>query len=74
MEKSDNGVLGSSVVLSGAKDLTPAGDSAFTVRVWPIGEVLRSAQDDKIFPELHLPNFNYQALSSLGGDRWSRSL
>jgi len=37
------------VVLSKAKDLTPARDSVFAARVWSFRKVLRFAQDDGFF-------------------------
>ncbi len=43
---SDKHALRIAVVLSVAKDLTPAGDSVSPVRFWPLGKVLRYAQDD----------------------------
>ena len=39
----------SDVILSVAKDLTPATRSVLRARVLPFGEILRLAQDDNIF-------------------------
>jgi hypothetical protein len=59
------------VVLSEAKDLTPAPDSVFAALVWSFREVLRFAQDDSgLFS--HDGKYSY-AMALPEGDAWGEA-